>query len=123
MHGRAFLIVLVFMILSVGCGSSPTQPTSANIRGEWGGTTCAPHRPAACAVVLRIEQDGAALSGTWGRTTGGGTLAGTISGRSVLLELASSTTPNQSSTMTLTLIGPLMTGSYGTGSVRLLRVR
>jgi hypothetical protein len=126
MAGRSstLFVVLVLMILAAGCGaSSPTQPSFANVQGEWGGTTCAPNRPVSCAIVLRIEQTETTLSGTWARTTNGGTLTGSVSGNSVILELASSTNPNPSSTMTLTLNGDLMMGSYGTNSVTLSRVR
>ena len=126
MAGRSSIlcVVLGLMILAAGCdGSSPTQPSSAEVRGEWGGTTCAPNRPVSCAMVLRIDQVESTLSGTWARTTNGGGLTGTVSGTSVILELASSINPNESSTMTLTLNGDLMTGSYGMGAVSLSRVR
>src|SRR5688572_31853234 len=73
-------------VVSSGCGSSsPTVPTTASLRGEWGGTTCAPSYINSCVIVLRLDQSGTALSGTWGRTAGNGPLTGTVSGRDVVL--------------------------------------
>jgi hypothetical protein len=119
------VVVLGFSIAGVvtsGCGStSPTGPTTASLRGEWGGTTCAPSNIASCVIVLRLDQSGTAVSGTWARTTVGGPLTGTVSGRDVVLDLTFPSNPPSVSTMTLRVRGNVMSGSAGMGSVLLTR--
>ena len=118
----AGLAIGLASVVSSGCGSSsPTVPTPASLRGEWGGTTCAPSYINSCVIVLRLDQSGTALSGTWARTAGNGPLRGTISGRDVVLELTSPGNPTSGSPMTLRVRGDVMTGSFGTNSVWLSR--
>ena len=118
----AALAIGLASVLSSGCGAtSPTFPTTASVRGEWSGSTCAPSFYASCVISLRLDQDGTALSGTWARTTINGTLTGTVSGTAVVLDLASPGNSTSVSTLTLSVQGDVMTGSYGTGTVRLTR--
>jgi len=109
-------------VVSSGCGStSPTSPTTAGLQGEWSGSTCAPSNIVSCSIVLRLDQAGTTLSGTWGRTASNGTLSGTVSGRAVVLDLALPGKSTAVSTMTLSVQGDVMAGSSGTGTVRLTR--
>jgi hypothetical protein len=94
--GTVFLVVA----LAIGCGSSPTSPSTANVAGKWGGSRCAPALGTACAIQMTITQDGSALTGTWGTTTTSGKLTGTISGLTVTLTLTGEFAPT---TLTLTL--------------------
>ena len=117
----AGLAILFASAATCGCSSSsPTTPTTVSVQGEWRGSTCAPSNITSCVIILRLEQSGTALSGTWARTAGNGTLTGTVSGTAVALDLFFQGTP-PTSTMTLNVQGDVMTGSLGTGNVRVTR--
>ena len=118
-----FMLRLVVLagVVSSGCSSSsPTTPTTASVQGEWRGSMCAPSNITSCVIILRLEQSGTALSGTWARTAGNGPLTGTVSGTTVMLDLVLPGSP-PSPTMTLNVQGDVMTGSVGTGNVRVTR--
>ena len=115
------LAIVLAGVASSGCSSSsPTTPTTTSVQGEWRGSTCAPSNITSCVIILRLEQSGTALSGTWARTAGNGTLTGTVSGTTVVLDLVFPSTP-PTSTMTLNVQRDVMTGSLGTGNVRVTR--
>jgi hypothetical protein len=121
----AFVLAIgLATVISSGCGSdSPTAPTTTDLRGEWSGTICAPSRIVSCAIVLRLDQSGTAISGSWDSTTNGGPVTGTVSGRAVRLDLANPINPTAQETMTLNVRGEVMTGTYGRNDVWLTRVR
>jgi len=117
----AGLAIVLAGVVSSGCtSSSPTIPTTASVQGEWRGSMCAPSNITSCVIILRLEQSGTALSGTWARTAGNGPLTGTVSGTTVMLDLVLPGSP-PSPTMTLNVQGDVMTGSVGTGNVRVTR--
>jgi len=118
-----FMLRLVVLagVVSSGCSSSsPTTPTTASVQGEWRGSMCAPSNITSCVIILRLEQSGTALSGTWARTAGNGPLTGTVSRTTVMLDLVLPGSP-PSPTITLNVQGDVMTGSVGTGNVRVTR--
>lgn len=121
---RLFIVAAAFTIaFAMGCNSTPTAPSIANVAGEWGGTTCPPDRPVSCAIGFTISQDGSTLAGRYGGTTYGGTLTGAVSGRIVSLELTPTYPfPRPAYALTLTIVGDRMSGPYpGSGAISLTR--
>ena len=109
LHRPSLATAVLLVALTIGCNSSPTAPSAANVAGMWTGTTCAPARTTSCVIQVTIEQTGTSLTGTWGKTTTHGTLTGTVSGATVSLLMKGEFDPF---TLTLTVNGNQMSGSY-----------
>jgi hypothetical protein len=118
----AALAIALTVAVATGCDSTPTAPSTANVAGMWGGTTCPPSFIDACVIELTIAQAGPSLSGTYGRTSGNGTLTGTVTGSTVSMSM----TPIYPSTASMwnvnaTANGDQMTGTAGSGPITLSR--
>jgi hypothetical protein len=122
MHRVSFAAVALTVALATSCNSTPTAPSTTNVAGTWSGTTCAPNRPAACAIQFTISQEGSSVTGTYGSTTFGGTLSGTVSGSTVSLLMTPTFPPGRPAyTLSLTVIGDQMIGPYGESTISLSR--
>jgi hypothetical protein len=94
-----------------GCDSTPTTPSS--IGGTWGGSTCnPPSHINSCVITLTISQSSSALSGTYGTTSGHGTLTGTLVGAVVTMSM----TPIFPSTACQWTVNATVTGDQITGT-------
>jgi hypothetical protein len=116
-HVLAALVVASVLPLAIACDSSPTTPTMADLTGSWDGTTCPPSHIDSCVIGFKISQMGSSLSGTYGTTSGNGTLTGTVTGSQVVMGMTTvfpPTTPCPSSTVTVTVSGNQMTGAINT---------
>jgi len=99
-------VVLFSAIVVAGCATTPMQPPTVNVTGEWSGTW-AYGRPALGQGTLRgtLTQNGERLSGSFSLAGGGGrlsgprvvTVIGTVSGNEITL--------SQPSLGTLTVTG------------------
>jgi hypothetical protein len=123
-HIRVRTVVAVgFFLASVACGgrssSTPTGPTISSVAGTWVGTT-KDSVAGTGNIQVTISQNDAALTGTWASTfadisnNNGGTLGGTISGSSVSVVLTPSDPVTCSFSVTATVSGSSMAGTYAT---------
>jgi hypothetical protein len=113
----AALVVASVLAPAIACDSSPTTPAMADVTGSWSGTTCPPSDIDSCVIGFKISQMGASLTGTYGTTSGNGTLAGTVTGSQVAMAMTTvypPTSPCPSATITATVSGNQMTGTIST---------
>jgi hypothetical protein len=82
----AGLFLIVVCVLIDGC-AGPTSPSNDLLTGRWSGTDNPPSQANAFFISLTIEQSGSDLSGTWNKTSTGGTLTGHVDGREVTMTL------------------------------------
>lgn len=115
MNYRTSRAVLVVVALAVGvssCHPSPTRPSEANVAGGWSGSTCPPSDIDSCKIVLTIMQSDATLTGTYGTTSGNGTLSGTIVSSTVSMAMTPINPSNAEKwSITATVDGNKMTGT------------
>ena len=122
MHRLSLAVVVLSAALAIGCDSTPTAPSTANVAGQWTGTTCDTARITSCVITVNISQEGSSLTGTWGKTASSGTLTGSVSGSVVSLVMTSTTFPGTDGMpLTLTVSGGQMFGPYGDSIIRLSR--
>ena len=109
------MVALGVVILDLGCSSTPIAPSTADVSGNWGGTTCPPAHYDSCVIDFAISQTGASLSGTYGTTSDHGTLTGAVSGSAVSLVLTSLALPATACSVRVgaTVSGNQMTGTLG----------
>src|SRR5690242_19922822 len=83
-------LLIVAFIASIGCGSSPTTPSSADVSGTWGGFDSA----RSSEITMSLAQNGTGLNGTWSVSSPGhgGTLSGSKNGANVSLNLLGNAT-------------------------------
>jgi hypothetical protein len=109
---------VVLLLLAAACGL-PAGPdstsTPAGLDGTWVGTTSDNLVPAGN-IRLTMVQASASLSGTWvstsTNTTSGGMLSGSVNGTSVLATLTPSTSASCPLSVTATVTGTQMSGTY-----------
>ena len=114
---------LLASMLVIGCGDSPSEPTS-DLDGTWRGTIT--RAAAAGTITLQMTQSGAGVTGTWSADLDGvafdqsGAIGGTVAGSSASLfltpssALACSTSSTLSGTLTMngSFGGDRLTGNY-----------
>jgi hypothetical protein len=77
---RTAVVLSGIWVFAAACSSLTGPSSPASVAGLWSGSTNPPHRAIAFYIVLRIDQSGTSLSGTWGTNSASGTLAGEVNG-------------------------------------------
>jgi hypothetical protein len=119
MFKRGCVVLLLISAAACWLPPGPGSDTASSVAGTWVGTT-SDNLVAAGNLRATILQSGASLSGTWASTnssnTSGGMLSGSVDGSSVSVTL----TPNIATTcplsVTATVNGSQMTGTYAAAS-------
>lgn len=118
--GITFVYIAALVLSSCGGGGSPSAPTVMQIAGTWAGTITSNQVSGNGPARITIAQSGTSLTGTWNATGPGGpdsgNMSGSISGSSVSMNLASSVPTNCPYTVTVTVGGTSMTGTYATAN-------
>jgi hypothetical protein len=114
--------VVLLLISAAACWLPPgpgSDTASASVDGTWVGTT-SDNLLAAGNIRATISQSGASLSGTWASTnssnTNGGMLSGSVNGSSVSVTLTPSIATTCPLSVTATVNGSQMTGTYAAAS-------
>ena len=114
----AFLLTLVACGASAACkgSSSPNGPSTSSVSGTWTGSITSNQAAGSGPARVTLSQTGNNLSGTWSVTgpnsPDSGSLTGSINGSGVSLTLSPSVPTNCPYTVTATVSGNSMNGTY-----------
>lgn len=107
---KRLVMVGVFCLIA-GCGGNDTGPSNLSLSGTWAGRAVS-NMFGGINIQVSLTQSGSSLTGTWVSDQNSGQLTGSVGGSSVSANLTSADPRQCPFTVTATVSGSSMSGTY-----------
>jgi hypothetical protein len=116
MFKRVYLVLVLISAAACWLPPGPSPALVTTMDGTWAGTMTSDNLAAAGSIRATISQANGLLSGTWAssnsNSTNGGMVSGSVNGSSVSVTLTPGLTSTCALTVTATVNGTQMTGTF-----------